>query len=104
VSAVGGQGDGVSLRLEDGREVELDGLFTAPLAQLSSPLAGQLGCALEEGPLGSVIKTDAMKGTSIDGVYACGDAARMAGSLTFAVADGVQAGIAAHRSLMFGQV
>jgi len=104
VKAVGGRGDGISLQLEDGRELELAGLFTAPLAQLASPLAGQLGCALEEGPLGPIIKTDMMKGTSVDGVYACGDAARMAGSVTFAVADGVQAGIAAHRSLMFGQV
>jgi thioredoxin reductase len=43
-----------------------------------------------------------MKATSVAGVYACGDAARMAGSVAFAVADGAMAGVAAHQSLVFG--
>lgn len=104
VASVAGEGGKISLQFKGGGEAQLDGLFTVPLLQLPTGLVEQLGCDLEEGPLGSIIKTDAMKSTSVDGVYACGDVARAAGSLTFAVADGVQAGIAAHRSLMFGQV
>ncbi|TDV92177.1 hypothetical protein [Vreelandella neptunia] len=52
--------------------------------------------------MGSIVKTDAMQATSIPGVSACGDVARAAGSVTFAVADGAMAGLSTHRSLMFG--
>ena len=101
VISVGGE-EGISLRLEDGREAALEGLFVAPRAEHASKLAHQLGCSMEEGPMGSVIETDAMTATSVEGVFAAGDAARLAGSVTFAVADGAMAGFAAHRSLMFG--
>ena len=43
-----------------------------------------------------------LKASSVPGVFCCGDAGRMAGSVAFAVADGAMAGVAAHRSLMFG--
>ncbi|MNS58358.1 Thioredoxin reductase [compost metagenome] len=91
-----------TVRLQDGREVMVDGLFTASRIHLASPLAEQLGCALEEGPMGNFIRVDEMKQTSVPGVFAAGDAARMAASVTFAVADGAMAGISAHRSLVFG--
>ena len=87
--------------LRDGRMISLAGLFVGSKVQVSSPLAEQLGCEFEESPLGCVIKTDALKETSIPNVFACGDAARTAGNVTFALADGVLAGSAAHRSLMF---
>ncbi len=86
--------------LRDGRMISLAGLFVASKVSVSSPLAEQLGCDLEESPLGFIIKTDALKETSIRHVFACGDAARAAGNVTFAIADGVMAGTAAHRSLM----
>lgn len=90
------------MELADGRLVSLDGLFTATRTRVSSPLADQLGCAFEDGPLGAFIRTDGMKATSIPGVFACGDAARAAGTVAWAVGDGAMAGAAAHRSLMFG--
>lgn len=92
---------GVELVMQDGRVFPLVGLFVAPLIHLS-PLAAQLGCELEESPMGSIVKTDAMQATTIPGVFACGDVARAAGSVTFAVADGAMAGLSTHRSLMFG--
>ena len=92
---------GVELVMQDGRVFPLVGLFVAPRIHLS-PLAAQLGCELEESPMGSIVKTDAMQATSIPGVFACGDVARAAGSVTFAVADGAMAGLSTHRSLMFG--
>jgi thioredoxin reductase len=44
---------------------------------MASPLAGQLGCAFDDGPFGPVIRTDAWKESTVPGVYAAGDAARV---------------------------
>lgn len=93
--------DAPTLRLRDGRLVALDGLFTATRTHAASPLAEQLGCAFDEGPMGPFIRTDMAQETTVPGVFACGDAARMAGNVAFAVADGAMAGIGAHRSLVF---
>lgn len=95
-------GDHADVELRDGRVVRLAGLFTASKTSPSSPLGEQLGCALEQGPAGPFIQTDAVKETTVPGVFACGDAARAMGSVAFAVADGAQAGFGAHRSLMIG--
>ncbi|WP_296949124.1 NAD(P)/FAD-dependent oxidoreductase [uncultured Massilia sp.] len=93
-------GAGASVRLRDGRTVELDGLFIATrIAQ--DPLVERLGCVTAEGPMGPVIQTDDFKTTSVPGLFACGDAARMMASLSLAIADGALAGIGAHRSLVF---
>ncbi|WP_432823985.1 FAD-dependent oxidoreductase [Stenotrophomonas indicatrix] len=60
------------------------------------PLAAQLGCDLQsEG----CITTDSSKQTTIPGVFACGDCARMAGNISLAVGEGALAGVASHRSL-----
>lgn len=87
--------------LQDGRTISLNGLFTQPRTLLSSPVAEQLGCALEDGPMGMFIKVDDFKATSVANVFACGDAARAAGNVTLAVADGAMAGFGAHRASMF---
>lgn len=97
-------GKHASAKLRDGRVIELAGLFIAPRIKASSPLAEQLGCEFTEGPLGPYVKTDGTKETSVAGVFACGDAARAAGNVTFAIADGTLAGMAAHRSLIFGKL
>lgn len=86
--------------LQDGRTLTMNVLFTQPQTHMSSPIAEQLGCALEVGPMGSFIKVDDFKATSVPNVFACGDAARMAGNVTLAVADGAMAGFGAHRSSM----
>lgn len=86
--------------LQDGRTLTMNGLFTQPRTLLASPVAEQLGCALEEGPMGLFIKVDEGKATSVPNVFACGDAARAAGNVTLAVADGAMAGFGAHRASM----
>lgn len=101
-SAVRGIVEAATIVLDDGRKLALEGLFTAPRARMASPIAEQLGCAFEEGPMGPFIRTDAFKLTSVAGVFACGDAARMAGSVALAVGDGALAGASAHQSLIFG--
>ncbi|QJD91941.1 NAD(P)/FAD-dependent oxidoreductase [Duganella dendranthematis] len=99
VQAVSGT---ATVTLTDHRALVLDGLFVLSRLHSASPLGELLGCEMEDGPMGRYLRTDMMKATSVAGVYACGDAARMAGSVAFAVADGAMAGVAAHQSLVFG--
>lgn len=89
-----------AVRLKDGRVVPLGGLFVAPKTHLASPLAEQLGCALEAGPTGPFIRVDNFQQTTVKGVYAAGDAAVAMANATMASAAGVMAGVAAHRSLI----
>ncbi|ATY31113.1 NAD(P)/FAD-dependent oxidoreductase [Sphingomonas psychrotolerans] len=91
-----------AIELVDGRESPVEALYVAPQSCPSSPLAEQLGAAIEEGPFGPLITTDADKMTSVPGLYAAGDIARAPHSVSWAVADGVTAGISAHRALVFG--
>lgn len=86
-----------TVELRDGRQVPTDGLFVHHDTVLSSPLAVQLGCSLEDG---GCITTDSAKQTTVEGVFACGDIARMAGSIALAVGEGALAGVAVHHSLM----
>ena len=87
--------------LEDGGALALAGLFTASRNAPSTPVADALGCALMETPFGTQYQTSEAKQTSVPGVFACGDAARMPHSLSLAVADGAWAGAQIHRSLVF---
>ncbi len=91
--------DGV--RLRDGRFIELDALFLAPDITLGG-LHEQLECAIDESPNGPVIRTDQFKQTTTPNVYAAGDLATPMWNITLASADGVVAGAAMHRSLVFG--
>ncbi|MDR5758745.1 NAD(P)/FAD-dependent oxidoreductase [Caballeronia sp. LZ035] len=102
VEVLGNAPDMTGLRLADGRVVGIDALFAAPRTHQASPLAQQLGCALKEGALGPFVAVDDAKQTSVPGVFAAGDAATEWANATFASAAGVAAGVAAHRSLIFG--
>ncbi|MDR7093713.1 NAD(P)/FAD-dependent oxidoreductase [Hydrogenophaga laconesensis] len=94
--------DTATVELRDGRRFVMDGLFTASRTHIASPVAARLGCAMDEGPTGAFIRTDAMQATSVPGVFACGDAARAAGNVAISVGAGAMAGAAAHQALMFG--
>ncbi|MCR8547704.1 NAD(P)/FAD-dependent oxidoreductase [Salipiger sp. P9] len=91
--------DGV--RLDDGREIALAGLFLAPDTAPSCDLAAQLGCTMKDGPTGPYVAVDPMQATSQPGVFAAGDLASPMPNATIAAAAGVMAGGAAHRSLIF---
>ncbi|MEO6603089.1 MAG: NAD(P)/FAD-dependent oxidoreductase [Polyangiaceae bacterium] len=101
IAAIEGQLPQVAVRLLSGRVEHFAGLFLGSNTRLAQPFAEQLGCELEAGPVGSFYKTDMMKETTVPGVFACGDAGLAMGSLSFAVADGVRAGVGAHASLVF---
>ena len=92
-----------ALRLRDGRTVAMEAIFTTPRTRMASPLAEQLGCQFEDGPSGPFIRTEADKQTTVQGVYAAGDAARPGHNASWAAGDGVTAGISAHQSLTLAQ-
>lgn len=94
-------GPAADIELADGRIVPVSGLFTATRTAPSSPIAEALGCAMAVALNGSHIETDAMKQTTVRGVFACGDAARPFGSVALAVGDGTMTGASTHRSLLF---
>lgn len=87
--------------LADGRRLGFAGLFTASTCSPASPVAETMGCALMETPMGSQLRTSEEKETSIHGVFACGDVARVPHSVSLAVADGAWAGAQVHRSLVW---
>ena len=101
VIAISGASPAVTVHLEGGSEPSFAGLFLAPKTRPSSSLPAELGCAFEAGPMGAFVQTDAIKETSVRGVFACGDLALAAGSVALAVGDGARAGSAAHMSLVF---
>lgn len=87
--------------MTDGRLLSFAGLFVAPRCSPSSPLAAMAGCAMEEIPMGTQIRTDAESKTSVYGIFACGDVARAPHSVSLAVGSGAMAGIQVHRSLLW---
>lgn len=100
----GEDGEGAQLstiELTDGRTSSVDTLYLGPRTRLNSEIAQQLGCELDEGAFGSIIQTDDAKMTTVPGVYAAGDITRSVHNVTWASADGVTAGMAVHRSLVF---
>jgi thioredoxin reductase len=102
VEVLGDAPDLTGLRLGDGRVVAIDALFVGPRTHMASGLAEQLGCDFEEGPMGPVIRVNDLKQTNVPGVFAAGDAATAWANASFAAAAGVAAGVATHRSLIFG--
>lgn len=102
VVALHGEGTSLSaLELADGRMAAVDALYTGSRTHLNSAIAHDLGCAMEEGHSGPFIRTDEQRMTTVAGVFAAGDITRAAHNVTWASADGVTAGTALHRSLIF---
>lgn len=87
--------------LVDGQRHVFEGLFIAPRHVPSGSVAQRLGCAMIEVSTGLQVDTDDKHRTSLDGVYACGDVARIPHSLSLAVADGAGAGTQIHQSLVW---
>ncbi|QRF54194.1 NAD(P)/FAD-dependent oxidoreductase (plasmid) [Rhizobium rosettiformans] len=87
--------------LADNQIQPLDTLFLTPCHQLNSPIAEELGCAIDTGPLGQTIAVNAQQMTSIRHVYAAGDICRQTANITLACADGMKAAMAIHHSLAF---
>jgi thioredoxin reductase len=101
VASVLNAGAGLAgVRLTDGRTIALDALFTGVPTRLTSPLAAQLGCAIDDTLVGPIIRVEAIGQTTVPGVYAAGDAAQMMKVIPSAVASGYTVGALAHSSLI----
>jgi len=85
--------------LADGRRVELRALFVTARQHMATPLVEQLGCVLEDSPIGVLVQVDAGKQTSVPGIYAAGDAT-LVGNISLASAEGVRAGVSLHHALV----
>lgn len=95
------EGGVAGVRLADGRTHTLDALFTGVPFRLASPLAVQLGCALDETIAGPFIRVDAMGQTTVPGVYATGDVtSRLGHNVASAVGNGYTIGTMVHFSLI----
>lgn len=99
IAVEGEQSTWLEVILADGRRSAQRALFAPALQSMASPLACQLGCALVDSPLGVLIEVDAMKHTTVPGVYAAGDVTTV-GNITLACAEGVRAGIGIHHALV----
>jgi thioredoxin reductase len=89
------------VRMADGRLLPFAGLFAAPRCIPSTSVAEATGCAIEETPMGLQVRTDAENKTSVPGIFACGDVARVPHSVSLAVGNGAMAGVQLHRSLFW---
>lgn len=84
------------------REVELDALYVSPQTKLNSTAAEMLGCEIEDGLCGPIVKVDEFHLTSVAGVYAAGDITGTSRNATDACAEGIRAGGSLHRALLCG--
>ena len=107
LAAVEGDFGRLKVVLADGEVLERGAIFLHPDTRQKSPLAAQLGCeTLQDG----TVRVDERQLTTVPGVFAAGDMARLAtapGPMPFAVtgaADGVRAAIWADQALLIGDL
>ncbi len=86
--------------LADGSKQELDALYARVQFEQHCPIAQSLGCAVNEQ---GYIQVDNMQGTTVPGVYACGDNSSFMRSVANAVAAGNFAGAVVNRELTEAQ-
>lgn len=90
------------LKFENGDQTQLDGLFVSTFMRINSPWIRKLGLDIDRNEYSEAILTNDTKQTNLKNIYACGDITRSGGSVAFSVADGAMAGVAAHKSFVFG--
>ena len=96
----GNERDLQAVSLADGRKASVSVMYIATQVRLRNTWIETLGCTIDQGPFGPMIKTDERQATDVDGVYAAGDCARQPQTATFACADGAAAAMAIHASLV----
>ncbi len=90
------------LKFENGDQTQLNGLFVSTFMRINSPWIRKLGLDIDRNEYSEAILTNATKQTNLKNIYACGDITCSGGSVAFSVADGAMAGVAAHKSFVFG--
>ncbi|WEK04041.1 MAG: NAD(P)/FAD-dependent oxidoreductase [Candidatus Devosia phytovorans] len=81
-------------------ETPVDVLFAHPNYRPSSSLHEALDIVMDHNAIGSTIKVDDMRQTSVAGIFAAGDLMNPMASVTFAMASGAFAAVCAQRSML----
>ena len=101
VAAIEGRGDSVeAVRLVDGRSIPADSVFTLSATRPNGDLVEQLGCATVDADFGPYLETNFWNQTSVAGVYAADYIARPFQNVTLAMADGVNAAVGTHHTMV----
>ena len=93
-------GDMRAVRMADGREIPLGGMFAHPRIRPSARLHDDMGLAMEDSVLGPYLRINDEFETSQRGIFAAGDLAGPRHSINGAIQGGSLAAIGAHRSLL----
>jgi len=88
------------VRMQSGKEVELDAMLAHPRIVPSARLHEDIGAQIEDSLLGPFLRIDEEFQTSVPGVFAAGDLAGPRHSINNAVYGGMMAGVGLHRSLI----
>lgn len=89
-----------AVRMADGREIALGGMFAHPRIRPSARLHDDMGLAMEESVLGPYVRVNEAFETSREGIFAAGDLAGPRHSVNGAIQGGSLAAIGVHRSLL----
>ncbi|MBC7290791.1 MAG: FAD-dependent oxidoreductase [Actinotalea sp.] len=90
----------VGLRLADGRTLACDAVVVQPRLVARDDLLTGAGVALEAGPFGEYVRTDARGATDVPGVWAAGNVTEPQAQVVTAAADGTRAAIAIDHDLV----
>ncbi len=93
----GQDGDLDQIVFESGETIAAHGMFFSTGHKQASDLATQLGCEFTEQ---GCVATGEYEVTSVPGVYAAGDASRLAQFVIVAASEGAQAAVAINKELM----
>ncbi len=86
--------------LEDGTEIEVDAVVVAPRFVARGDLYEQLGGAVTDHPVGTLIETDPTGKTALPGVWAAGNSADLSAVVVVAAGAGVMTGAAVNADLI----
>lgn len=101
VTEVLGEGEQISaVRVEDGREIALDALFTAGTPRPHDGFLAHLGLARVDGPMGSFLEVDPMGRTSSPRIWAAGNVVDPAANVPMAIGTGSFVGAAVNAALV----
>jgi thioredoxin reductase len=89
-----------AVNLADGSEFGLDALFAGPRQRPSGDFHIQMGLAVDQTPIGEIIHVNETYETSVPGIYAAGDVARLPQNVPIAMSAGNLASVHCHHSLL----
>ncbi len=101
VAEIVGEGSAIAAaRLEDGREVPIDAIFTVGAPRPCGGFLAPLGLAREEAPFGSFLAVDAMGRTSDERIWGAGNVTNPAANVPLSIGAGSVTGAGVNAALV----